>query len=119
LARAIADLSGLAFKNADLSHKLIENIVNKERKAAVDLLTTDILHKTINLVGTIPHWTKEIRSIVTMQGNENTNRALDYLNRIEREIQLIKSEAKKLQPSSIVRSQINLVNLTGNLIAEL
>ncbi len=119
LARAIAGLSGLAFKNADLSFKLIENIVNKERKTAVDLLATDILHKTINLVGTIPNWTKEIRSVVTEQSNENTNRALDYLNRIDREIQLIKSEARRLRPSSTIKSQVNLVNLTGNIIAEL
>lgn len=119
LASAIARLSGLAFKNAELSLKLVEHIVNKEQERAIDLMRSDTLHSMINVIGTIPHWANSVRTVIVRGSFAEKEKAIEFLDKLDRDISVIESEMTQLRQSSISRSELDVAKLTGSIIAEL
>jgi signal transduction histidine kinase len=80
---------------------------------------SDTLHSMINLIGTIPHWADSIRTVITQGSFVEKSKALEYLDKLDRDISVVGSEITQLRGSSISRSELDLAKLTGGIIAEL
>ena len=117
---SMSDLAVIAIENARMVQRLKDvqsEIAERERELVLGGFAMDFTHKINNLVGPMLPWVTLLKRKLSEE-SRNNERVKYYLERINRDISLILSEAKQLrQPLSSLES-INLEELILGILGQ-